>query len=108
MSENIGKQCTRCYHKMYPPHPRCRNCKGTSFKSFEFGRGRLLTRTILYVTNKDVKSPVTLGIAEFEGGVRAIGGIPSDIRIGAEVELTVRKTGKEESRYHNIQFKKVV
>lgn len=106
MDENIGRQCTRCQHKMYPSHPRCPNCKGTSFRTFEFGEGRLVTRTVLFATNRGMRAPVTLGIAEFEGGVRAIGEIPSDLRIGAKIEFTVSKAGKKESGHHYVRFKK--
>ncbi|MEM2907821.1 MAG: Zn-ribbon domain-containing OB-fold protein [Candidatus Hadarchaeales archaeon] len=75
-----GFKCKSCGRIMYPKHERCLSCKGTDMEEVELGnRCTLVTYTKLYTLPEGIEMPpLTLGIVEFGGGIRAFGQIVTD------------------------------
>ena len=63
--------CSSCGAIYKSRRIRCR-CGSTSLQSFELRRGRLLTFTVVNATRPGYPRPTRLGLAEFEGGVKAL------------------------------------
>lgn len=77
----IAYRCKKCGKKFYPKHDRCPRCKGVEIEEIKIGNiCTLITYTKLYVLPEgvEVPPPLTLGIVEFEEGVRALGQIMTD------------------------------
>lgn len=70
-------KCKNCGYVMYPRHFRCLNCGGREFERIEPGeKGKLVTFTDVYGLPWGIDERVrTIGIVEFEDGVKAMGQI---------------------------------
>lgn len=79
-------RCTACGRLGFPRHRVCPNCRGEDFEQVELGEGTLLTYTVLHVPPPGVEGPVRLGIAAFEGGVRALGQLVEPAEVGDRVQ----------------------
>lgn len=78
-------RCRACGALSYPAHAACRRCRGRDHEELEVGEGVLLTHTELRVPPPGAPSPLRLGIAEFEGGVRALGQLLEPAEVGDRV-----------------------
>ncbi|MGC9209016.1 MAG: Zn-ribbon domain-containing OB-fold protein [Nitrososphaeria archaeon] len=105
-----GYQCSSC-GKVYTYQRRhCIRCGSSELKEVELGdRGRLISYTVLYVVPAGIdRSPLVLGIVEFEGGARKFGQIRVERpEIGmmlrpAQGKLRARE-GKEITGYYFVQ-----
>lgn len=91
MSEVQGFICKSCKTRIYPRHRRCPSCGQEEFEAFTIGgRARLITFTRIYMLSLAFHERfITLGIAEFEDGLRALGKLLVDEpRIGMDLEAT--------------------
>lgn len=79
-------RCRRCQALTYPAHRVCRACRHDAFQEVDVGEGTLLTYTVLHVPPPGVSAPLTLGIAEFEGGVKALGQVVGEAAVGDRVQ----------------------
>jgi len=82
----VAYRCKRCGDSSLPRRVRCRRCRGREFEEVELGVGKLLTFTKVTATRPGYPSPLTLGLAEFEDGVKLLAQIhdPSP-EVGMEV-----------------------
>ena len=98
----MGFKCKKCGRVMYPKHERCLGCKGTEFEEVGLGdECTLITYTKLYALPEGVEMPpLTLGIVDFGGNVRALGQIMTDEpKIGMKLRPVwgkLRKIGEKE------------
>lgn len=65
-------RCTGCGHTSLPRRARCRRCGAREVEEVELRRGKLLTFSRVAVTRPGYPSPLTLGLAEFEHGVKLV------------------------------------
>ena len=81
-------KCRKCGKLHYPFHDRCLGCKGREFDKIKpQGNAKLLTYTTIFNLPWGFDQRyLTIGIVEFENGVRAMGRIDADesadLRIG--------------------------
>jgi uncharacterized OB-fold protein len=73
-------QCKKCGKIHYPFHDRCLSCKGRNFITLQpQGNARLLTFTRIYNLPWGFDERyLTIGVVEFENGIRAMGQIKVD------------------------------
>jgi uncharacterized OB-fold protein len=87
-------KCTKCGKLHYPFHDRCICCKGREFEQVKpEGKARLLTYTQINNLPWGFDQRfLTIGVVEFENGVRAMGQIDAgdgeDIPLGADLKPT--------------------
>jgi uncharacterized OB-fold protein len=76
----VAYQCKKCGKLHYPYHDRCLACKSRDFEKIKpQGNARLLTFTRIYNLPWGFDQRyLTIGVAEFENGVRAMGQINAD------------------------------
>lgn len=70
------KKCKKCGFLQHQTHLRCLKCKGDKFESIaSSGTCKLLTYTILKAPPMEFRdrNSYTLGVVEFENGVKALG-----------------------------------
>lgn len=84
-------KCKKCGKLHYPFHDRCLHCKGREFeKVAPQGNAKLLTFTRIYNLPWGFDQRyLTIGIAEFENGVRAMGQINADEETPLAVGMTM-------------------
>jgi uncharacterized OB-fold protein len=77
MNGVTGHKCQSCGYVMYPSHFRCLHCGGQEFEEIEPGEtGRLVTYTEIFNLPWGIdERSRTIGIVEFENGVKAMGQI---------------------------------
>ena len=98
----MGFKCKKCGRVMYPKHERCLGCKGTEFEEVGLGdECTLITYTKLYALPEGIEMPpLTPGIVDFGGNVRALGQIMTDEpKIGMKLRPVwgkLRKIGEKE------------
>ncbi len=98
----VAYKCKRCGKIHYPFHDRCLVCKGREFDSIKAeGTPRLLTWTRIYNLpwGFDVRY-LTIGVVEFENGVRAMGQVDVDEKARLEIGECLQPTW-EPVRYTN-------
>jgi uncharacterized OB-fold protein len=80
MAEIHASVCKGCGAVAYPRHRCCKACGKTRFESVPLeGNATLLTFTRVYNLSLAFDERfITLGIVEFEGGVRALGRLDVD------------------------------
>lgn len=73
----VAHQCKKCGKVHYPFHDRCLKCKNREFEEIRpQGNARLLTFTQIFNLPWGYDERfLTIGLAEFENGVRAMGQI---------------------------------
>lgn len=95
----MATRCQKCGKVYFPPRADCAGCLSSDIEWIEIkGTGRLLTFTTVNYgpTGFENDAPYTLGIAEFEEGLKVLGRVsklvsPSDIKVGMKVKLTPQK-----------------
>ena len=83
----VAHKCKKCGKLHYPFHDRCMACKGREFEEVRpAGTPRLLTFTRIYNLPWGFDERyLTIGVVEFENGVRAMGRI--DVDESVELQL---------------------
>lgn len=90
----VAHKCKKCGKLHYPWHDRCLACKHREFDPISpQGKARLLTFTRIYNLPWGFDQRyLTIGVVEFENGVRAMGQIDADenypLKIGDWLEPT--------------------
>jgi hypothetical protein len=76
----VAYQCKQCGKLHYPFHDRCMACKYREFNKVPpQGKARLLTFTRIYNLPWGFDQRyLTIGVVEFENGIRAMGQIDAD------------------------------
>jgi len=106
-------KCLNCGFMQHESHLRCLNCRSDDFELIEAsGQCKLLTFTILTAVPKEFleEKPYSLGVVEFENGVRALGQISSkeDLEIGMNlrtISRTIQMDGKQINTYRFVTIK---
>ena len=97
----MATKCKGCGRASFPPKVDCPKCMSSNVDWIEINsQGTLLTFTVVNYgpSGFEDDAPYTLGIAEFEEGVKILGRIskeinPEDIKIGMKVRLASVKLG---------------
>ena len=104
MAEVSGFVCKGCGRRSYVQHAQCWVCKGSAFETTALkGKARLVTFTRVYMLSLAYTERfITLGIAEFEDGCRALGRLLVDEpEVGMELDVeigVVRRLEHEETK----------
>lgn len=88
MNTIVAYKCKNCGHVMYPKHDRCLNCNQRDFEQIEPSeQGKLLTYTVINELPWGIdERGRTLGVVEFDNGIRALGLIKADkVKIGMKL-----------------------
>jgi len=88
----VAYKCKACGKIHFPFHDRCLACKGREFEKVKpKGNVKLLTFTRIYNLPWGFDQRyLTIGVAEFENGVRAMGQIDVDESYPLKVGMTLR------------------
>ena len=100
-------KCQQCGKAFFPPKADCPRCVSSNVEWLEISSiGTLLTFTVVNYgpSGFENDTPYTLGIAEFEEGVKVLGRVsreisPEDIKVGMRVKLTPVKLANEQIIY---------
>jgi len=89
-------KCKKCGFLQYKTHYRCLKCKNKTFETIQASvAARLINYTILNAPPKEFydKRSYSIGIIEFENGVRALGQLTAtkNIKVGVQVKLMYQK-----------------
>ena len=97
----IGTKCKDCGHITYPRRKVCPICGSFNNEEYKLSKkGTIHTFCINYVVPPGMEPPLPFAIVDLEGGGRYQGLItevskPEDVKIGAKVELALRRIYKE-------------
>jgi uncharacterized OB-fold protein len=90
----MAAKCKECGTLLLPPKPMCTHCLSINLKWSELkGFGKLVSFTIIHVAPEQFQSltPYTVGIVEFEGGLRLPGIIRNvdqkKVRVGMNLKI---------------------
>jgi uncharacterized OB-fold protein len=100
-------KCQQCGKVFFPPKADCPRCVSSNVEWLEISStGTLLTFTVVHYgpSGFENDTPYTLGIAEFEEGVKVLARVsreisPEDIKVGMRVKLTPVKLANEQIIY---------
>lgn len=100
-------KCRQCGKAFFPPKADCPKCVSSNVEWLEISStGTLLTFTVVNYgpSGFENDTPYTLGIAEFEEGVKVLGRVsreisPEEIKVGMRVKLTPVKLANEQIIY---------
>lgn len=92
-------RCQQCGKVFFPPQADCPRCLSSDVEWFEINKpGTLKTFTTVHYgpTGFENEAPYTLGIAEFEPGLKILGRIsktlvPGEMKVGMKVKLAPAK-----------------
>ena len=79
----MATRCKKCGTSYFPPQVDCPSCVDTDLDWLEIkGKGKLLTySTVNYgPTGFEDKTPYTLGVSEFEGGMKVFATLSRDLK----------------------------
>jgi len=85
----VAYKCKKCGKLHYPFHDRCLSCKNREFDLVEpHGNAKLLTFTRIYNLPWGFDQRyLTIGVVEFENGIRAMGQIDADENYNLKVGM---------------------
>jgi hypothetical protein len=88
----VAYKCKKCGKLHYPFHDRCLACKSRDFETVKpQGNARLLTFTRIYNLPWGFDQRyLTIGVAEFENGVKAMGQINADESTPLKLGMTMK------------------
>ena len=100
-------RCKKCGTVFSPPKMDCSECLSSEVEWVEVkGKGKLISYTILQFapTGFEDDLPYTLGLVEFNGGLRIFGRLskdipPGDLRVGLEVKPVPVKISPDRISY---------
>jgi uncharacterized OB-fold protein len=103
-SKLMAGKCQKCGKLHLPPRPICDNCYGQDFEWLEIsGKGNLLTYTTIHIAPAQFQSlaPYTIGIVEFENGLKLPGMISniseSQLKIGMRLTIDFQTCATEQA-----------
>ena len=98
-----GTKCTQCGSLFFPPQQICRNCKSRELQTYAFaGRGKIYTYSVVYNAPLQFKEyvPYIVALIDLDEGPRITAQLtdvdPQDVKIGAAVEMIIRKINQED------------
>ena len=90
----MAAKCSKCATMILPPKPMCTRCLSTDLNWIELeGTGKLLSYTVIHIAPEQFQSmaPYSVGIVEFNGGLRLPGMIcdvnPEELKVGMKLEI---------------------
>ena len=88
----VAYKCKKCGKLHYPFHDRCLACKTREFEEVKpKGKAKLLTFTRIYNLPWGFDERyLTIGVVEFENGVKAMGQIKADESYPLQVGMTLQ------------------
>ncbi len=100
-------KCQQCGKAFFPPKADCPRCVSSNVEWLEISSiGTLLAFTVVNYgpSGFENDTPYTLGIAEFEEGVKVLGRVskaisPEDVKVGMRVKLAPLKLANEQIIY---------
>jgi len=103
----MATECTQCGEKFFPPRLDCPNCLDSDITWFEIkSKGKLVTYTTVNYgpLGFEDDAPYTLGIVEFEEGVKVLSRISkeidtNDIKIGMQLKVVPISLGNGKVSY---------
>ena len=95
----MATRCKQCGKAYFPPKADCPRCLSGDVEWFEINEpGTLKTYTVVHYgpTGFEGEAPYTLGIAEFESGLKILGRVskaldPGEIKVGMKLKLAPTK-----------------
>ncbi len=95
-------KCKNCGKIHYPFHDRCLKCRGREFEKLHpAGQARLVTFTQIFNLPWGFDERfLTLGVGEFENGVKAMGQIRADDIASLKLGMKVRPTWATVRKVH--------
>jgi len=93
----IGMKCSDCGHITYPSRKICPQCGSTSVEKYKLSRkGTVHTYCINWTPPPNLEPPIANVIVDLEGGGKYQGVLtevsnPEEVKIGAKVEMVLRK-----------------
>ena len=104
-------RCKKCGTAYFPPKMDCPSCMDSEVEWFEIkNSGRLVTYTVVHYgpSGFEDEAPYTLGIGEFEGGLRVFGRLSksieeSDIKTGMGIKVVPAKLPGDRISYEFIK-----
>ena len=90
----VAYKCRKCSKLHYPYHDRCLACKSREFEQVKpEGKARVLTFTRIYNLPWGFDQRyLTIGVVEFENGVRAMGQINVDEQFDLKTGMMMKPT----------------
>jgi uncharacterized OB-fold protein len=104
-------RCKKCGTSYFPPKMDCPVCIDSEVEWFEIkGDGKLLTYTIVHYgpSGFEDEAPYTLGIGEFEGGLKVFGRVSKsigedEIKTGMDIKVVPVKLPGDKIAYEFIK-----
>jgi len=104
-------RCKKCGTSYFPPKMDCPGCLGSEVEWFEIKNdGKLVTYTIVHYgpSGFEDEAPYTLGIGEFDGGMKIFGRLSknieeSDIKPGMGIKIVPVKLPGDKIAYEFIK-----
>jgi len=92
--EIVAYKCKKCGKLHYPYHDRCLKCMNREFDEVEpQGIAKLLTFTRIYNLPWGFDERyLTIGVVEFENGIRAMGRIKADEKFALKTGMKMQPT----------------
>lgn len=94
----MAAQCANCSTLILPPKPMCTKCMSTNLKWVKLeGTGKLVSYTVIHVAPEQFQSmaPYSVGIVEFEDGLRLPGMIcgasQETLKVGMPLKIEFSK-----------------
>jgi len=99
----IGVRCKKCATVNFPVRQVCYKCAASDFEPVKLKRsGKIVTYTSQYYVPPMFEPPLTMAIAEIDGGGKVMTNMtdyePDKMEIGMEVELVPRKLQEDEGK----------
>ncbi len=82
-----GSRCPACGAAFFPPRQVCSRCLGELEEAPLSARGTVYTHTVVHQSAPAFETPYTLVYVDLPEGVRVLGQLAGEARIGMEVEL---------------------
>jgi uncharacterized OB-fold protein len=82
-----GSRCTSCGATFYPPRGICSRCLSALEPAALSTRGTVHTYTVVHQAGPGFETPYVLVYVDLPEGVRVLGQLDGEPRIGLEVEL---------------------
>ena len=104
-------RCKKCGTTYFPPKMDCPACIDSEVEWFEIkGDGKLLTYTVVHYgpSGFEDEAPYTLGIGEFEGGLKVFGRLSkaikeNEVKTGMGIKVVPAKLSDEKIAYEFVK-----
>ncbi len=87
MTSIVAYRCQGCGHTSTIKRLRCSKCRGRDFAEVKLEKGVLTTYTVMNVVRPGYAKPLTIGLADFGEGVKALAQLAiNNPRVGMKVK----------------------